>query len=485
MMHESNKSLSTFNKIFVLILFALFFFAQHSSLILANQTSAGKLFIFSLNDLHGYADESNSALGFAKFVTGLNEYKKNLGATANNSLVVAAGDMYQGGFLSNISYGDIVSPFLKSIKVKVCALGNHDLDWGIKHLRRWERDGGFEFLSSNIRSGSGESICKAYKIFNISGYKIAFLGLTTVESQFTIPYSTLKNIGGVHFDDPTQTTKELIQKIRSSDAPDYIIALVHMGAMQDSANSSIYGEIEALSRIEGIDAIIAGHTHTKVAGFLNKKPVIEACSYGKCIGALEIDTKNHTIKPMVKDLYAERASLLPNKNIDDLIKANNLKYQKEINTVLSVSSNNLDYKSLSKYFVKKIFDDLKNDGKSVDAVIINGGLFRTKINKGDSISYKTIKELIPFDNTLVFVDISGSDLAKAIHHTQNMPNQRKEGAFYTNISNITHNKYYKVAISSFMYPNGDWYDFSNAKNVFDTQTLLSDLMLRFVREYGI
>ncbi|MDZ5762844.1 hypothetical protein Cyrtocomes_01240 [Candidatus Cyrtobacter comes] len=83
------------------------------------------------------------------------------------------------------------------------------------------------------------------------------------------------------------------------------------------------------------------------------------------------------------------------------------------------------------------------------------------------------------------MEISGADLRKAMHHTRNMPNDRKGGDFYTMIHKIKLDKSYRVAISSFMYPRGDWYDFTGAKSVFDTGILLSDLMSEFVSKYGI
>ncbi len=455
------------------------------SLIFATRGISSELFIFSINDLHGYAEESKSALGFAKFITGLNDYKKSLGATEKNAVVVAAGDLYQGGFLSNISHGDTVSPFLKSIGVRLSALGNHDLDWGISHLKRWEKDGGFEFLSSNVRTDGNGTICKPYKIIDISGYKVAFVGFTTTESAFTIPSSVLSGIGGLLFDNPASIASKLVKEIRTKHSPNYVIALTHIGAMQDETTGLIFGEeIKELSNVEGIDAIIAGHTHSRVAGFLNGKAIVEACSYGKCVGTLKIDTSSGSITPVVKDLHIDRAEIIPDLDMQKSIKTSNLKYEKEINTILATASTDLTFKEISTYFVKKIFDKYATEQK-LDAVIINGGLFRTKIANGDNISYKTVRELIPFDNTLVFAEVSGVILKKAMHHTHNMPNERKEGAFYTKLSKIKPDMRYKIAISSFMYPRGDWYDFRGAENVFDTGTLLADLLAEFVNKNGI
>ncbi|MDZ5762835.1 Hydrolase domain protein [Candidatus Cyrtobacter comes] len=237
-----------------------------------------EIFIFSFNDLRRYSDESKNALGFAKFASGLNDYKKSLGATQDNSVVVAAGDLYQGGFLSNVSHGDIVSPFFNIIGVRLSAVGNHDLDWGLDHFKKWEKDGGFEFLSANLKSSDGSSLFKKYKILNISGYKVAFIGFTTTESAFTVPGSTLSSAGGLLFDNAAVIANELVKDIRKNHSPDYIIALTHIGALQDKVSGVVSGaEIEELSKVEGIDAIISGHTHTNVAGMLNGKAVVEAC----------------------------------------------------------------------------------------------------------------------------------------------------------------------------------------------------------------
>ncbi|MDZ5762836.1 hypothetical protein Cyrtocomes_01232 [Candidatus Cyrtobacter comes] len=113
--------------------------------------------------------------------------------------------------------------------------------------------------------------------------------------------------------------------------------------------------------------------------------LLKHVSYGKCIGALRIDTNSHIIVPIVKDLYSERNSIIADNAVDNMVKSAALVYEKEVKTVLATASSDLTFKEMSAYFVEKIFKRYNSEQK-IDAVIINGGLFRTKIAKGEQIA---------------------------------------------------------------------------------------------------
>ncbi|MDA0938826.1 MAG: 5'-nucleotidase, partial [Proteobacteria bacterium] len=135
---------------------------------------------------------------------------------------------------------------------------------------------------------------------------------------------------------------------------------------------------------------------------------------------------------------------------------------------------------------------------NLDVVIFNGGLFRQNIAKGDvrlSDAYSTI----PFNNTLVMLNVTGRELREIIEHGKNIAYAKSSCQFYgiefdiqKNIQNnsirllngkeLQDNEKYRIGVSSFMLPNGDGYPLYNATEILDTQITLRDLLIEAIKQ---
>ena len=136
--------------------------------------------IVMFNDFHGNlaedVREKGQNIGMAKMVGYVNEAK----AKNPNTIIVAAGDNYQGTAMSNLTYGEPVSAMMKGMDVVASAVGNHEFDWGVDHMEKWAKDGGFDFLAANItdsKTGKPVAWAKPYIIVEKGGIKVAFIGL--------------------------------------------------------------------------------------------------------------------------------------------------------------------------------------------------------------------------------------------------------------------------------------------------------------------
>lgn len=448
-------------------LFNLFLF----SAFYASITYTKELFIFSINDFHGRLEHTNNDIGAARYLTALDEYKSLLGASEENSIVVAAGDLYQGGFLSNIGYGDVTSKFLKELNITVSAVGNHEFDWGREHFDRWQNDGGFDFIAANIFKKSGESLFEPYKIMYLAGYKIAFIGLTTLETLYT---SSPKHVNDLHFMDVDIAAMSIIDKLNIDEKPDFIIALTHIASYQNLSTGMIYGnELLKLNKIQEIDAIITGHSHQNVAGFSDngKKAVVQACSYGDCIGLLKIDTETKMITPLVNNLVEKIHKIKQDHKFSEILQINKEFYAQKVDISIGYAAKELNQKDIAEFIAHRTFKMYENSG--VDIVILNQGLFRTEISKGD-IKLKHTYELTPFDNSLLFATVSGEILSRVLSHGLKMQ-AAKQAVFYGEFDScimkfhdidfrcIIKDAEYNVIVSDFLFNGGDLYDFSGGE----------------------
>lgn len=461
--------------------------------------------VLSFNDFHGALKSEGKNIGAAKLAGEISRLK----AENPNTIVVAAGDLFQGSPMSNLKKGEPVAEFLKLIGLEVSAVGNHEFDWGQDLIPVWSKTGEFDFLATNIYDKStGEPVqwAKPYKIIEKDGKKIAFIGIATPETAYKTKPENVKNL---EFKDPVESVNIWAQKIRETEKVDAIIALTHLGASQDSKTKEVTGEAADLAKnAKGIDAVISAHSHQYVNGTVNDIPVVQARNNGRSLARLSLAFNKDSGKLLkimnsVEDLYL-RKDLVE----DPAVKNMYDEYNKDLAPILNEEIATLDTDlthnrdeglSVLGQFTTK----LMAEAAGVQIGITNGGGIRTPIEKG-SITMGKMYEVFPFDNTLVTMKLKGSDLKRVIEHGI-MPDGFGWGQFYgikvyydkdakageriTSMrlldgTPIDMEKYYTVVTNDFMYDKGDNYDFSGAMDVVDTGEPIRDSMAKIIKSMG-
>lgn len=469
--------------------------------------------IISFNDFHGNVAEDVSQtgknVGMAKLVGAVKEAV----AQNPNSIVVSGGDNYQGTAISNLTYGAPVSDMMKGMDVLASAVGNHEFDWGADRIAQWAKDGDLTYLASNIydkKTGKPVEWAKPYIIQEKGGLKIAFIGLAHPD---TPTLTKAEYVNGLEFRDPAVAAQEWIDFLKAGKAPegkpDVIIALTHLDSAQDATTGVITGTAADLcKKVTGLDGVISAHSHLTVSGKVNGVPVVQAYYNGRSLGKLSIvlgaDGKVVTIAPSVNAISANKSNIIP----DAAANATYDKYNKELSPVLSeklgTTTGELTHDRNSKGSVSllgKWACDVMKAATGSQVAIQNGGGLRRSLLKGD-ITMGDMYEIMPFDNYLVTVEVSGADLRKAIDHGINNP-KISDGQFSglkvtydpkaeqgKSIKTITlddgtplkDDAYYKVVINDFMLTGGDGYDFSKAKNVVNTYIPIRDALVDAVKK---
>ena len=75
---------------------------------------------------------------------------------------------------------------MREIDVSASVAGNHEFNWGIECISKWERNGNFPFLAANIlnkKTGKPVEWAKPYLMVEKNGVKVAFIGLATIEDS--------------------------------------------------------------------------------------------------------------------------------------------------------------------------------------------------------------------------------------------------------------------------------------------------------------
>lgn len=457
--------------------------------------------VLSFNDFHGSMKPEGKNIGAAKLA---GEIKKAKAANPN-TLVVAAGDLYQGSAMSNLTYGKPVSEFLKAINIEASAIGNHEFDWGLDLIKTWAKDGDFDFLASNIydkQSGKPVSWAKPYKIVTVGGKRIGLIGIATPETAFkTKP----ENVKDIEFRDPVQSANYWAKYLKTGNRTDYVIALTHLGAFQDAKTMEITGEAKDFANgVKNIDGIITAHTHQSVSGYVNNIPIIQGYYNGRSLGKLaigfNIQGKMVGIKPSVDELY-KRSNLVE----DQEVKGIYTKWEKQLapilNEILGTTDKELSHdKNSSTSLLGEWSCDVMRKTAGTQIAIQNGGGLRTSIPAGE-ITMGKMYEVMPFDNTLVKMQLKGSDLKRVIENgilnTSVGWVQVSGVKVYYNPSapkgnrivemklidgtTVEADKYYSVVTNDFMATGGDGYDFTGAIDVVDTGLPIREALVNELR----
>lgn len=462
--------------------------------------------IISFNDFHGNVLESGKNIGAAKLVGVVNEYKAKA-TTEYGVIPVSAGDLYQGTAISNLTTGKPVTAMLKAMGLEASAIGNHEFDWGINNINAWSKEGGFAFLAANIvKKGTEERVSYAqpYKVVERNGVKIGLIGISTPE---TATSTLAENVKDVDFLDPVDTVAKWNKVLRETEKVDVVVVIAHAGAYQDSNTKEITGEAADIAKVEGVDAVIAGHNHSVVSGEVNGVPVVEGGYNGRALAKLTF-TFDHSnklidVEPSVDVFLGKEATLPVDENV-----------LKEVNDMNSGLSEILGQKVAS--LKERLSHDDKNTAVTplgvtvaetmrkivgTEIAVTNGGGIRRSLEQGD-VTIGDMYEILPFDNTIVTLDVKGSDLYGIIEHGINTegfawgqyagikvwynPQDGKVSSIRLNDgTKIDMDKYYSVAINDFMLTGGDKYDFSNAKNAVNTNVVIRDAMAEDWNKNGV
>lgn len=376
--------------------------------------------IVSFNDFHGSllsnGDEDKN-IGAARLATAIKEL---VAENPDNTVVISAGDNYNGSAMSNLLYGKPVSEVFRNIGILASGVGNHEFDWGIDKIPTWSQDMDAPFITANIYDKDTNmpvEWAEPYVTKEINGVTFGFLGLTTTETTFkTSPV----NISNLDFKNPTETAEIYVPKMKE-EGVDVVVLVTHIGTFQDEETGVVTLEenAEGLPFIEGIDAIITAHSHQIVSGQINDIPIIQSYYYGRALGKLTFtfdEDKNLINLAQEVDLLSDRKFEIPED--PEILKILN-RYAEEVspvlNEVIGYNNRELSHDRYTVSEVGKFTATVMRESAEADIAITNGGGLRSDLQEGE-ITASVLYTLIPFDNVLATYEMTGAQIREVFEH---------------------------------------------------------------------
>jgi 5'-nucleotidase/UDP-sugar diphosphatase len=360
--------------------------------------------ILHVNDFHGFVDGykpsgAKETLGGAAVLAG----KIDRLRAERPSLLVSAGDMIQGDNWTNQFQGGSTIELMNLLKFDVMTLGNHEFDFGQDILRRRMSEAAFPVLGANIEGLPG---VKPYVILQCGGLRVGIIGIATEE----IPITTHPhNVTGLKFLPVKTVTERYVQELRNR--ADLLVVLSHTG----------YDEDRALAKaVSGIDVIVGGHSHTRVDNppVIGKTLVTQAGSYGMVLGVIDITMRDGKVEALSGRLEEIRADA-PEKSaaaagiVDKHKKALGAKMDEPVgDTTVALEADQIRKKETN---LGNLITDIIKAATGAEIAVMNGGGIRKSLPKG-KITVGDIYSIVPFDNYLVSMKLTGKQLRGAIEH---------------------------------------------------------------------
>ena len=390
---------------------------DYASVAKAIQTGfAGKTVILHSNDVHG-------ALGGYAYMSQMKTSLENAGAEV---IMVDAGDFSQGSIYVSSTKGAAAIDMMNKAGYDVVTLGNHEFDFGYAQLMENLKDAKFNVICSNVYlDETGESILPACVVCELeNGLKIGFFGMETPETATKVNPGLIKEISFSTFDDLYKAAQESVDALKA-EGVDLVIGLCHLGVDAESAPNG-YRSIDLFHKVEGIDFIIDGHSHTVMTAGQDGEPIQSTGTQFAYLGLVVIDNETKTIEDnfllgtsgLVKDPTVEAAA----KEIMDKIDAEYTSVFAKTDILLNGErdpGNRTEETNLGDLITDAmVWSVLKEGGVAEDEYnhvvgITNGGGIRATIQAGD-ITKKDINTVLPFGNTVALIYVTGNELLEAL-----------------------------------------------------------------------
>lgn len=344
-----------------------------------------------------------------------------------NSLLLSAGDNFQGSLYYTTYKSKVVSDFFNQMGFDVVATGNHEFDDGPEEFMKFIDAAKFPIIGGNFDVTRDENLrgkIKGSIVIEVGGEKIGIIGATTEDTP------------DIAAPGPNVEFSDVIQYVRgASEALDAagvnkIILLSHIGYTED---------MRVAAALPLVDVIVGGHSHTLLSNTAEgaagpyptmvanpdgvEVPVVQANQYGKYLGDITITwDDNGTVTKAAGEPYLIDASVTANEDFKGQLQALLGPIEAMTSEVIGSTTAKLEGArevcrveecSMGNLLADAILDRVADQGATI--AFQNGGGIRASIDAGE-ITVGDVLTVLPFSNTLATVQVSGADVIEALEN---------------------------------------------------------------------
>lgn len=513
---------------------------------LAEAWEKGHLYKFTLlhtNDHHGHFwTNEHDEYGLAAQKTLVDTIRYDVQAHGGAVLLLSGGDVNTGVPESDMQDAEPDFRGMNLIGYDAMAVGNHEFDKPLSVLRQQQKWAKFPLLSANIyQKSSGKRLFQPYALFKRMGLKIAVLGLTTDD---TAKIGNPRYLTDIEFRRPASEAKAVVEQLRAEENPDVIIAATHMGHYPDGQHgTNAPGDVEMARELPVgyLDLIVGGHSqnpvcmtsanmreHHYVPGMpcapdrQNNTWIVQAHEWGKYVGRADFTflngklTLNHyallpvNLKHNVVNSNGEvnRVNYCPQIAKNPAMMKLLTPFQKKGEVQLKVKIGSVDHQMggdrgivrFQQTSMARLILASQLEQTRADFAVLSSGNVRNSLAPGE-ISYRDVLKVMPFRDTISYIDFSGRDVARYLAVVANKKTNSGAYAQFFNVSLTTDGKdvsairiknkplqpdrIYRMAVSSFNASGGDDYPLlTHLPGYVDTGFIDAEVLKAYIQRHS-
>lgn len=355
--------------------------------------------ILHTNDVHSRFEN------FARMSAKIRELKNE------NTIILDAGDFHD--FLSvelQGTKGVAGGKFLKVADYDAIAVGNNEAFAEMEILETMTTTGLIPFLSCNFYGTDRSPIngIKRSVIVDRQGIRILIIGATPVCNKFY-------ELEGKYASDPAEEVKKELESNKGN--YDLCVLLSHLGIKTDR---------EMAEKVEGIDVIVGGHTHTLMeAEVINNTIIHQSGQYGQYVGVLDIEFDGEKIKNYSSQNIDVSKGELDKRMIEEVSRQKEIAIDK-LGQPLYEVDRDIWHDAVEENPITNLLADGLREVVPCDISIINSGIIISGIRRGD-VSNKKLLEISPSPLNPTYIEIKGKYIKEALEASLNADVCLKDG----------------------------------------------------------
>jgi 2',3'-cyclic-nucleotide 2'-phosphodiesterase / 3'-nucleotidase len=410
-----------------------------------------------------YTDSKGNSVGVARVATLIKQQREAKGE--ERVLLVDAGDIIQGTSLAYyfarvqpITGEGVEHPMavaMNHMRYDAAALGNHEFNYGIDVLRKFESQCRFPLLGANaldaktLRPAFQPYTVKRICVPGAPDIKVGILGLTNPG----IALWDKDNVGGkMVFPGLVEQAKKYVPRLRALGC-DVVFLTDHSGLDGSSSYGDELPYVENASnlvaqQVPGIDAILVGHTHVEVPSYTVKNEetgedvlLSEPYCWGYRLSVFDFELE--LVRGQWKVTSKTARTLNPNTVDEDpeirkLLEADHELVVKYVNTAVGTCTEDLSaaescWKDVPIMdFIHQVQMDTVKAGLSAsDAALpllsVAAPFSRTADIPAGSVTIKDVAGLYIYDNTLYGKKLTGAQLRDYLEYAAKYYHQVPSG----------------------------------------------------------
>jgi 2',3'-cyclic-nucleotide 2'-phosphodiesterase / 3'-nucleotidase len=434
--------------------------------------------VMGSTDLHGhvfnwdyfkdaeYIDSAGNAQGLARISTLVNQVREEKGR--ENTLLLDAGDTIQGTPLTYYfakvdpitAKGGPVHPMaqaMNAIGYDAVALGNHEFNYGIETLRKFEEQCDFPLLGANavdaktLKPAFPPYFMKTFRVKGAPPVKVAVLGLTNPGIAI---WDKAYVQGKLAFPGLEEQAAKWVPKLRSMGA-DVVVISAHSGASGTSSYGDQLPYVENAAaniarQVPGVDAILVGHAHVEIAEqrVVNEetgKEVVlsEPLCYAERLSLFDFELayeKGRWRVESVKASLRDSGTVADDPKITRLLKDEHALVVEYVNQVVGTATETLTTVD-ARYKDAPIIDLITKVQEDVVKAALVGTEFaalpvlaqaspfsRTSEIPAGEVTIRDLSSLYVYDNTLVAKVLTGAQVRAYLEYSAEYYTQTAAGA---------------------------------------------------------